>query len=159
MSSVTVTGFTVVLFLVASVVPGPGSSERPESIASPSVLSVKHSVPAIPFAPCGICEVCGVFKKKVDDQGFPNGFGWFYMVCSYGDCALYCIEPVEEEVATLEPGDLEWAWTTVLTEGMSGVERVLQAFPTQASLEESRNSLQLRGCGGAIVANIPIESR
>lgn len=137
----------------------PGGAESRATSSSPSIhLDALLSVwgRSIPLMACYDCNVCGLFRNKHEVGGHPPPWGGYEAShperCNGdGSCADHDDCTSSAMATTLQ--QIGYATRTADAESLAAVVDRHRAW---LRVNRSRQSLQLIGCGGAIVANYPV---
>jgi hypothetical protein len=136
------------------------TAETSRRVASASVSSARarqiQAVLAAGLCPswCTYCAISGDKTISYPTQIYPNNDGYFD--CSVGPCEWGNCGDTEEDMLTV----LDVATAIVVsTEGSAQeIQGIITLHPTRVLLNEIRSAIQIKGCKGAIVVNIPIDA-
>ncbi len=128
-------------------------------LAVENAFAAFDGVPSLPYDACNHeCEQCGISQSYHRNHSLPTGWDGTHQDepfdCADASCPTPCGDPEEEE-DLLDGEAIAGLWDAVRTDAIDVVVSTL-ALTDRAKFNSDRLAIQVTGCGGAIVAHIPL---
>jgi hypothetical protein len=117
-----------------------------------------------PFGMCARCQTCGSQNELMIAElvGVPGAL-WETQPCVYDICKTLegceiIIEDDSDAAPLPSPEELMNVWNGYVDGDIEFLRNAMRTYPNHVVLNDTRAALQLFGCDGSIVGNLPLTS-